>query len=132
MRPYAVGVSSPTPAARRRNPALVVVDLVASVIVLAFALVFGLVMLGFVSQLVTFAATCGADAALECNATLLGIATYGLLGVTVIVFCLGLGLGIVRTIQRRYTFPWTFGALVIMLLAFYLSSYLTGQAVPTA
>ena len=132
MRPYAVGVSSPTPAARRRRPALVVLDIVASVIVLSFALVFGLVMLGFVTQLVDIASTCGTDAGLQCNATLLAIATYGLLGVTVIVFCLGLGFGIVRTIQRRYTVPWTLGALLIMILAYYVSLIITNQAVIAA
>ena len=125
-------MSSPTPAARRRNPALVIVDIVASVAVIAFALVFGLVMLGIVPQLVELAATCDTDASLQCNTALLGVATYGLLGVTVIVFCLGLGLGIVRAIQRRYTFPWTFGALIIMVLAYYLSVILTGQAVQAA
>ena len=125
-------MSSPTPAARRRNPALVIVDIVASVAVIAFALVFGLVMLGIVSQLVELAAACGTDASLQCNTGLLGVATYGLLGVTVIVFCLGLGLGIVRAIQRRYTFPWTFGALIIMVLAYYLSVIVTGQAVQAA
>ena len=128
MRPYAVGVSSPTPAARRRSPALVALDIVASVAVLSFALVFGIVVLTFVGQLVTLASTCGTD--LQCTQPLLNIATYGLLAVTVVVFCLGLGLGIVRVIQRRYTFPWTFGALLVMLLAFYLFSFLAGQAVP--
>lgn len=105
-------------------------DIVVSIAVLSFALVFGLVMLQFVGQLYEFAATCSTDPAIECNQTLLGIATYGLLAVVVIVFFLGLGFGIVRAIQRRYTWPWTVGALVIMVLSFYLSSYLTGQAVP--
>ena len=126
-------MSSPTaPDRRRRQPAVVALDLIASVAILAFALVFGLVMLQFVNQLYGFSASCAADASLGCNTALLGVATYGLLGVTVIVFVLGLGMAIVKVIQRRYTIFWTFGALVIMILAFYAASYLTGQAVPSA
>ena len=89
-------------------------------------------MLQFVNQLYGFSASCAADASLGCNTALLNVATYGLLGVTVIVFVLGLGMAIVKVIQRRYTIFWTFGALVIMILAFYAASYLTGQAVPSA
>jgi len=118
----------PSTPRRRRNVALVVVDIIASLAILSFTLVFGLVMLQFVGQMSDAARTCGAD----CNSGLLTAAAWGLLAVTVIVFCLGLGMAIVRAVQRRYTVLWPLGAFVVMYAAFFVASWLTGQAVPAS
>jgi hypothetical protein len=127
-------VSSSTTPERRRNPALVTVDIIAAVAVLIFALLFGLVVLGFVNQFGSFGSACGTGpyTGLECNATVLGIATYSLLTITVVAFFLGLGMAVVRIIQKRLVFPWPLGALVVMILAFYLGAYVAGLTVPAS
>lgn len=111
-----------------------VVDIVASVAILAFAFVLGLVTLSFVTQLSGLGAVCGAGpyTGLECNSTVLGIATYGLLAVTVLAFVIGLGMAIVRIIQKRFTFFWPLGALILMIAAFYFFTWLASQTVPAA
>jgi hypothetical protein len=109
--------------------ALVVLDIAVSVVALLIAFALGLVALAFVTQLTTVSGTCGADPSLSCNPTQLGIAAYGLLAVTVLAFFLGFGFAIVRIIQKRYTFAWTVGALVVMLIAFYAASFIAGGAV---
>ena len=122
-----------TPAPRRSLP-LVVGDIVASVAILAFALVFGFVSLYFVTQFAGFGAECGTGPyeGLQCNGTVLGIATFGLLIITVLAFVLGLGMTIVRLIQKRFTFVWPLGALAVMIAAFYFFSWLASQTAPTA
>lgn len=107
---------------------LVAVDLVVSVALLLFALVFGLYSLAFVAQLSAATGTCGAD----CNTTLLTAVAYGLLAVTILTFFLGLGFSIVRVIRKRTTWPWAVGTLVVLIVAFYIAAFLVGQAVPAA
>lgn len=124
-------MSSASPAPRR-NVALVAVDIAVSVIALFFAFGLGLLSLAFVTQLTGVSSSCGTDAALTCNTTLLGVATFGLLAVTILGFFLGLGLTIVRIIQKRLTFPWAVGALVVMLIGFYAATFLAGAAVTAA
>jgi hypothetical protein len=104
------------------------------VAIIAFALVFGLVTVSFVSQLSGLAAACGAGpySGLECNSTVLGIATFGLLAVTVLAFVIGLGMAIVRIIQKRFTFFWPLGALILMIVSFYFFTWLASQTVPAA
>lgn len=126
-------MSSTTTPARRRNPALVFVDIAAAVVILVIALVFGLVVLGLVSQFGNFTSDCAAGTAysgLECNATGLGIATYGLLAITIVGFFLALGMTIVRIIQKRLVFVWPLGAFIVMIVAFYLGAYVAGLTVP--
>ena len=125
-------MSSATPPARPRNVALVVVDIAVSAVALFFAFGLGLTALAFVTQLTGVSARCGTDASFACNTTLLGIATYGLLAVTILGFFLGLGFTIVRIIQKRLTFPWAVGALVVLLVAFYAATFLAGAAVTSA
>ncbi|MBX3098060.1 MAG: hypothetical protein KF761_00640 [Salinibacterium sp.] len=122
--------SAPLPP-RRRILALVIVDIVASVIILALALLLGLVVLGFVAQFAGFTSGCGPGPypGLQCNTTVLSIATYGLLTVTVVAFFVGLGMAIVRIIQKRATFVWPLGAVIVMIAAFYLAAWVAGQTV---
>ena len=126
-------MSSPTTPAQRRNPALVAIDIAAAVVILVVALVFGLVVLGLVAQFGNFTSGCVAGttySGLECNATALGIATYGLLTVTIVGFFLALGMTIVRIIQKRLVFLWPLGAFLVMIAALYLGSYVAGLTVP--
>lgn len=121
-------MSSATTPPARRNRALVIADIVVSVLVLAFALTFGLYSFAFVGQLATLSTSCGDD----CNGLLLGIATYGLLAVTVLGFFLAVGFVVVRLVQKRFTWPWPVGALVVMIVAFYIAAWLAGAAVPAS
>lgn|GEM_PF-4166587 len=127
-------MSSTTTPAPRRNVALVAADIVVSFAILIFALLFGLVALGFAAQFGNFGSICGAGpySGLECNATALGVATYGLLTVTVVAFFLGIGMTIVRIIQKRFTFFWPLGALIVMVAAFFLASWVAGMTVPVS
>jgi hypothetical protein len=63
---------------------------------------------------------------------LLGIVIYGLIVIAVIVAALGIGMAIVSLIRKRYTFWWPLGAIVIILLFFYLGTWLAGLTVPAA
>lgn len=123
-------MSSTTTPARRRNVALVALDIAVSALALFFAFGLGLTALAFVTQITAVSRSCGADG--SCNTTLLGVAGYGLLAVTILAFFLGLGFTIVRIIQKRLTFPWAVGALVVMLLGFYAATFLAGSAVVPA
>lgn len=127
-------MSSPAAPAPRRTLPLVVVDIVASVAILAFALVFGLVTVYYVTQFAGFGSECGTGPypGLQCNGAVLGIATFGLLIIAVLAFVLGLGMTIVRIIQKRFTFVWPLGALAVMIAAFYFFSWLASQTAPTA
>ena len=123
--------STPTPP-RRRALAIVIADIAATVAILVVALVFGLVILGFAAQFGGFTAACGPGAypGLQCNSTVLGVATYGILTVTVVAYFVGIGMAIVRIIQKRLAFVWPLGAFIIMIAAFYLAAWAAGQTVP--
>ena len=69
---------------------------------------------------------------LVCSPALLGIVIYGLIVIAVIVAALGIGMAIVSLIRKRYTFWWPLGAIVIILVFFYLGTWLAGLTVPTA
>ena len=127
-------MSSPTTPARRRNPVLVTVDIVASVALLLLGLGMALVSLGYTTIFPGFTADCGDGPypGLECNSTALAVATYGLLAVTILAMFAAVGMVIVRLIQKRYAFPWPLGALLLLILAFYVAAWLAGQTVPTA
>lgn len=111
-----------------------VADLVVAFAVLVFALVFGLAAVFYDSQFSGFATECGTGPypGVQCNGTVLAIATYGLLIVTVLAFCIGLGMTIVRIIQKRLVFVWPVGALAVMIIAFYFFTWLASQTAPTA
>ena len=125
--------SPATPAPRRSVPRFIA-DLVVAFAVLVFALVFGLAAVYYDSQFSGFASACGTGpyTGIQCNGTVLGIATFGLLIVTVLAFCIGLGMTIVRIIQKRLVFVWPVGALAVMIVAFYFFTWLASQTAPTA
>ncbi|CAN5188509.1 hypothetical protein BH09ACT5_BH09ACT5_01940 [soil metagenome] len=131
-RPYAVGVTSPTTAPRRRNPVLVTVDILASVALLLFALGLTLVSVGYSSLFRDFTANCGDGPypGLQCNDTALSVASFGLLAVAVLAMFIAVGMVIVRLIQKRYTFAWPLGAVIVMIVVFFAASWLAGQTVP--
>jgi hypothetical protein len=127
-------VSSATAAPRRRKPVLVAVDIAVSVVLLLVAIGMTLVNVGYVTIFPTFIQDCtiGQYPGLQCNSTALSIATYGLLTVTILAMFASIGLVIVRLIQRRYTFVWALGGLIVLILAFYIAAWVAGQTVPTS
>ena len=123
-----------SPAAPRRNPVLVTVDILASVI---FCLLVGVLALGVTTTALSFDSLrqlCGDGPyeGLVCSPALLGIVIYGLIVIAVIVAALGIGMAIVSLIRKRYTFWWPLGAIVIILVFFYLGTWLAGLTVPAA
>lgn len=122
-------MTSATTPPRKRNAALVVLDIVVSIVALLFAFALGLLSVALVTQLIAVAGSCSADTTLTCDPALLTVAGYGLLAVTILGFFLGLGFTIVRLIQRRYTFPFAVGAFVVLVVAFYVASFIAGSAV---
>lgn len=129
-------VSTPTQAlpARHRNTALVVVDIVVSVVLLFFGIVLSLTAITYANQFGTFTAGCatGSYPGLQCNGTALGIAVFGLITVAVLAALLAFGMIIVSLIRRRYTFWWPLGGILVTVAAFYLASWLAGATVPTS
>jgi len=67
-----------------------------------------------------------------CSPVLLSIIIYGLVIIAVIVAALGIGMAIVSLIRKRYTFWWPLGAIIIILVFFYLGTWLAGLTVPVA
>jgi len=116
----------------RRNVALVALDVVASIVILAFGAVLALTIVGYATVFGSFTADCGAGPfdGLTCNTTALAIASYGLIAVTVLGYFLGFGMVIVSLIRRRYTFWWPLGAVLLIIAAFYLASWVAGMTVP--
>lgn len=124
-------MSIPSPAPRR-NRVVLVIDIVATVVLLTFGIVFALAVLTYATVFGSFTAGCGTGPSegLTCNTTALGIAVYGLIVVTVLATLLAIGMVIVSLIRRRPTFWWPLGSLVITVVAFYLASWLAGSTVP--
>lgn len=121
-------MTSQLPAARR-NPVVLTVDIIASVAILAFALVLGLTSLAYSTAFGTLTSECGAGPyqGLECNSTALGIASIGLVVVTVLLFALGFGMAIVSVLRKRLVFVWPLGALILMIAVLYLAIWIAGQ-----
>jgi len=133
---YAVLMTSRTssPIAPRRNPVLVTIDILVSVLL---ALLVGVLALAVISTALSFDSLrqlCGAGPyeGLVCNSVLLGIVIYGLIIIAVIIAALGIGMAIVSLIRKRYTFWWPLGAIVIILVVFYLGTWFAGLTVPSA
>ena len=116
----------------RRNVALVAVDIIASILILGFGAVLALTVLGYAMLFGGFTAECGTGPyeGLTCNATALAIASYGLMAVAIIGYFIGFGMVIVSLIRRRYTFWWPLGAVLVIVAAFYLASWIAGLTVP--
>lgn len=96
---------------------LVIVDIVASVLLVVTCIAFGLTALSF----------SGAFVALP--GTLPSVAGYGLMAVAVLAFFLTTGMAIVNLIRRRYTFWWPLIGVVVTVAAIYGASALAGAGV---
>ena len=119
--------------APRRNIALVTVDIVISAIPLAFGAVLALTVLGYSSQFGTITADCGAGPfdGIQCNTTALSIPVYRMIAVTIIGSFLGIGTFIVSLIRKRLTFWWPLGAVILILIAFYVASWVASMVAPS-
>jgi hypothetical protein len=113
---------------------IVTVDVIASVTLIVFGLVFAFTAVGYGLAFGTITSTCdaGPHAGLTCNSTALSIAAYGLIVIAILAFAVGLGMVIVSLIRRRFTFWWPLGALVVMIIAFYLATWVAGATAPPA
>lgn len=111
-------MTSQQPAAAR-NRALVVLDVVAGIVLLAFEIVLGLVVIG------TATAFAGAEAP---NQVLLGTAVLLIIVVTVLAAALGIGFFVVALIRKRLAFVWPLGAVVLTVIVFYAGTALATAA----
>ncbi|MBC7590191.1 MAG: hypothetical protein H7226_03980 [Salinibacterium sp.] len=119
--------------APRRNVALVTVDIVISAILLTFGAVLALTVLGYSTLFGNITADCGAGPfdGIQCNTTALSIAVYGMIAVTIIGFFLGVGMFIVSLIRKRPTFWWPLGAVILIIIAFYVASWVASMVAPS-
>jgi hypothetical protein len=121
--------SSPRPP---RNRALVVVDIIASVILVIFAAVLALAVITTAVAYQGLTAECGAGPfdGLTCNATALSVVTIGMIVVAVLGAFLGFGFFLVNLIRKRYTVWWPLGAVVAMVVATWVGSWVAGMIAP--
>lgn len=124
--------STPALARKKRNPALVALDVAAGVILIVISLVIGIGVLLSAVQYGGLHAQCGAGPydGLTCNTTVLSIVVYGLMAVAVIVFFLGVGFFLVNMVRRRYGFYWPLAAIVVTVALFYVGTWVAGMTVP--
>ena len=115
-----------------RNRALVIADIVASIVLTIFALGIALAIAGNATLYLGVLQECTPSQVdgLTCNGTALSIICVGLIIVAVLGFLLALGFVIVKLIQRRWSFWWPLGAIVIMLGLFYLGTWLVSLTLP--
>jgi hypothetical protein len=121
-----------SPPLSKRNPALVVLDVTAGILLLIVGVVLGLAVIASAVSYGGIQANCGAApySGLTCNAAVLAIVVYGLIVVAVLAFFLGLGFFVVNLVRRRYGFYWPLAALVVTLGLFYLGTWVAGLTVP--
>ncbi len=118
--------------AKPRNPALVIVDIVASIALLVFALGVAILVAGNATAYLSVLEECTPSQVdgLTCNGTVLSIVCVALIVVAVLGFLVALGMVIVKLIQRRWTFWWPLGANVLMIGLFYLGTWIVVQTLP--
>jgi hypothetical protein len=112
----------------------VILDIAVAVLLLVLALGLAIISISYATAFGGLTAECGAGSypGLECNATALGIAAYGLLAVAIVGLFAGAGMVVVRIIQKRYTVLWALGTVVLLYAAFFVATWLAGQTVPTS
>ncbi|MDO7881608.1 hypothetical protein [Antiquaquibacter soli] len=115
-----------------RPVALVVIDIVASILLLFFAASLALVVITTATAYQGLTAECGSGPfeGITCNGTVLGIVTIGMIVIAVLATFLAVGFVIVNLIRRRYTFYWPVGAIVIMIVATWIGSWIAGMIAP--
>jgi hypothetical protein len=121
------------PHSPRRHVGRLTLDIVVSVIILAFGAVLALTVLTYAGQFGGLTAECGTGpfTGLECNSTALSIAVFALIAVTILSFFLSIGMVIVSLIRKRVIFPWPLGGVILIIVAFYIAAWVAGMTVPT-
>jgi hypothetical protein len=120
------------PPARRRNVALIALDVAAAILLLFVGVA---VALTVITQALSYSglhSQCGAGAysGLTCNPVALGIVVYGLIAVAVLALFVGFGMVIVNLIRKRWTFYWPLAAVVVTLVLFYVGTWVAGATLP--
>lgn len=116
-RRYADGMS--TAARPRRRPVLAVLDVAVGAVALLFGLVLGLYALG--TYFVFSSPRCSG-----CDTGPLAVYVIVGIGLTVLIYGLGLGFFVVRMIQRRYGWYFPVAALVLLYAVFFVIAALVG------
>jgi len=115
--------------ARRRNALLITLDIIAGGIVIAFGLVFGLVVYAAGEQYAAIndgVCVNGPYEGLTCNAGALSVIVFATVGITLLVWALTSGMFIVNLIRRKYAFYWPIIGVVIMVASFWIGTYFVG------
>jgi hypothetical protein len=125
--------SSSSPAAPRRNPILVTIDIVVSVLLLMVSGALAVTVIANARAYGDITASCGLGpyTGLECNATVLAIVVYGLIGIAVLAAFIGFGMVLVSLIRRRYAFWWPLGSIVLTIAIFWVATWLASLTVPS-
>ncbi|MGE3193586.1 MAG: hypothetical protein AB7K08_08985 [Microbacteriaceae bacterium] len=113
----------------RRTP-LQIVDIVAGIALLLIAMLIGLIMLAYTTQLGTLSSECaGIDPdGMRCSPEFLSASTITGTGTIVFAWFLAAGFLIVRAIQRKVVFFLPVIAVVVMIAGFYLVTALIGTS----
>jgi Family of unknown function (DUF6264) len=117
----------------KRHVVRLTIDIVVSVILLAFGAVLALTVVGYAGQFGNLTADCGSGpfTGLECNSTALSVAVFALIAVTVFGYFLSVGMVIVSLIRRRVIFVWPLAGVILIVVAFYVCAWVAGMTVPT-
>ena len=132
MTPYAGRVKSSLDPPRR-NAVRLTIDIVVSVVLLAFGAVLALTVLTYAGQFSSVTADCGSGpfSGLECNSTALSIAVFALIAVTILSYFLSVGMVIVSLIRKKIIFLWPLAGVILIVIAFYVATWVAGMTIPT-
>ena len=111
---------------------LVGLDIAVGLVLLVVLILLGYVILDSAAQYGTLQDTCGAGpyTGLQCNSAVLGAVVLGLTVVAVLGFFAGLGFFAVNVLRRHYAFFWPLAAIVLVVVLFYVGTWLVGQTTP--
>jgi hypothetical protein len=126
-------VTSPTPA-RRRNPALVALDVIAGILILGFGILVTIAVLGAAIDFGGLHTGCGPGPydGITCSAAALGAISNGLIIVCILALFLGFGMFVVSLIRKRVAFYWPLIGIVVTIAAFYLAAWIASLTLPGA
>jgi len=118
--------------ARPRNPALVVVDIIAGILFIVFGAALALGVVVSAASYGNLHALClpGEADGLVCNSAMLGGTVIGMIVVAIVAFFLGLGFFAVAIFRKRYGFFWPLGAIIVTIGVFYLGTWLVSLTAP--
>jgi uncharacterized BrkB/YihY/UPF0761 family membrane protein len=115
--------------ARRRNPFLIALDVIVSVIVMVFGLVLGLIVYASGEQYAAIndgVCTSGPYEGLTCNAGALSVIVFATVGIALLAWALSVGMFIVNLIKRKYAFYWPIIGVVVMVASFWVGTFFVG------